>query len=478
MKRSYNFAERKNFLDFVDAAREDPVLSNHRLSQLLLLVAGTKPVPTNETFHRWQREALSQTQYQARLHRRGRRPSLTDEQKQLLLGYACDRRRSLIAVSLQHLRDFASTHLHTDLPNCTISLYMIAGGFSSQRSLKRNTRMTTQQVVDDSIAFLEVVRGYQYSSDRIIMMDETGLWSNVVQPRTYHYRGGYVSHTFLDSSVFLFLIEIVSFSYFLPLACSCHFILCGCSLRSGNAVVSTEGDRFRDTAALTVRADGKDIPPFLIKGQVGSASYASGRRPKRGEKAVGGMNTALMMKYADHLVGYVEEPSLLILDRASSHTARLTKEYIESFLTQDGLQLLHVEYIPAKAAFLVSALDNGVNAAFKQHFYTYDRSTFELKKSAVKLAWDKVTNDSILNICKRCGLDEQTSLRTIRASFEKNVRAPIPEKLKGALELYDMWKSGNIAIDGADLQRGVVYSSPHQLDDGTMDGYKWIEWGD
>jgi len=249
------------------------------------------------------------------------------------------------------------------------------------------------------------------------------------------------------------------------------------SQHRGNAVVLTEGDRFRDTAALTVRVDGKDIPPFLIKGQVGNASYASGRRPKRGEKAVGGMNTSLMMKYVDHIIPYVEEPSLLLLDRASSHTAHRTRDYIESFLTEDGRQLLHVEYIPPKAAFLVSPLDNGVNAAFKQHFYKYDRSTFPLKKSAVKLAWDKVTNDSILNICRGCGLDEGTSLRTIRTSFEKNVHGVTPEKLKGSLELYDMWKSGVIAIDGAHLHRGVEYSYPLQLDDGTIAGYKWIEWG-
>ena len=32
------------------------------------------------------------------------------------------------------------------------------------------------------------------------------------------------------------------------------------------------GDRYRDTAALTLRADGIDIPPFLIKGELDMAS--------------------------------------------------------------------------------------------------------------------------------------------------------------------------------------------------------------
>jgi len=119
----------------------------------------------------------------------------------------------------------------------------------------------------------------------------------------------------------------------------------------------SEGDRFRDTAALTVRADGVDIPPFLIKGQVGNASKASGRRPKKGEKPVKGMYKDHMKKYADHVSQYVTEPSLLLLDRASSHTSKEVIEYFEDFLTGDGQALFKVLLLPAKTAFLVSALD-------------------------------------------------------------------------------------------------------------------------
>ena len=240
--------------------------------------------------------------------------------------------------------------------------------------------------------------------------------------------------------------------------------------------MKTSGDRFRDTAALTVRADGKDIPPFFIKGQVGNASYASGRRPKRGEKAVGGMNVALMQKYAKHIAYYPNEPSLLLLDRASSHTSKKTIAELEEYLTADGRQMFKVMFIPHKAAFLVSPLDNGVIAAFKQHFYSYDRSTFELKKSAAKLAWDEVSNDAIENICSECGLDPDVPLLTICEKFEKNVHGFLPEKLKPYEKLYDQWIAGAIVIVGADLGRGVEYARPVQLDDGTLDGIKWIEW--
>lgn len=249
-----------------------------------------------------------------------------------------------------------------------------------------------------------------------------------------------------------------------------------CSLIRGNPVVRTTGDRFRDTAALTVRADGKDIPPFFIKGQVGNASYASGRRPKRGEKAVGGMNVALMKKYAKHISQYPAEPCLLLLDRASSHTSKQTVAELEDYLTPDGRQMFKVLFIPPKAAFLVSPLDNGVIAAFKQRFYTYDRSTFELKKSAAKSAWDSVSNETIAHHCRSCGLDASVSLSTIRKKFEKNVHGFIPKKLKPNLDLFEQWKAGRFRIEGAELGRGVEYSRPAQLDDGTLDGIKWIEW--
>jgi hypothetical protein len=236
------------------------------------------------------------------------------------------------------------------------------------------------------------------------------------------------------------------------------------------------GDRFRDTAALTVRADGKDIPPFFIKGQVGNASKATGRRPKPGKKAVGGMNVALMKKYSKHIAYYVTKLSLLLLDRASSHTSKQTIAELEDYLTPDGQQMFKVLLIPPKAAFLVSPLDNSVNAAFKQHFYTYDRSTFVLKQSAAKLAWDDISNATIKNACRNCGLDPSVSLSSMREKFEKNVHGFLPEKLQPLLELFDQWKAGSIVIEGADLGRGVEYSRPMQLDDGTLDGIKWIEW--
>lgn len=189
------------------------------------------------------------------------------------------------------------------------------------------------------------------------------------------------------------------------------------------------------------------------------------------------MNKDLMKIYGKHISQYVEEPSLLILDRASAHTSKEVIAELESYRTRDRRQLFKVLLLPAKSAFLLSSLDCGVNSAFKQHFYGYDRSTFPLKKSAVKLAWDDVSNESIKNICRRCGLSEEESLSSIRKRFEKNVHGSVPEKLLPSLELFERWKAGAILIPGTDLHRGVELNRPVQLDDGTLEGIKWIEWG-
>jgi hypothetical protein len=65
---------------------------------------------------------------------------------------------------------------------------MSENGFSSQQAMTRSSRVTTEEVVDDAISALEEIRSYNFPPHRIICMDETGLWSNVTQPRTYHFK--------------------------------------------------------------------------------------------------------------------------------------------------------------------------------------------------------------------------------------------------------------------------------------------------
>lgn len=221
MKRSYTFSERQHILSFVVEAKANPNLRGQTISQLLRLASTPRPPPSRDTYYAWLRNRLTQEEYHAKLSRRGRPPLLTEEQKMLLIGYSCHRRRLLKTVSLRHLQDFSSTHFNVILSDYVVSIILKERGFSSQRALKRSPHMTTQKVIDDSIQFLEELRSYNYPPSCILIMDETGLWSNTVKRITYHYRGGFVSLT--SSSFFIYLSLknfFVSLRYFLSRSAS------------------------------------------------------------------------------------------------------------------------------------------------------------------------------------------------------------------------------------------------------------------
>jgi hypothetical protein len=247
--------------------------------------------------------------------------------------------------------------------------------------------------------------------------------------------------------------------------------------RRGNAVVLETGDKFRDTVALTVRGDGVDIPPFIIVHTYATASYPSGRRCPAGEAPVKGMNTTRMIAYIDHVSQYVQEPSLLLMDRLSSHTAAEVRRHIESKTTASGERLLIPIYLPAKTAFLISPLDMGAIAAFKSRFHALDRSTLHLKLRAVREAWGAVSNDSVSNICLNCGIVGEEDLASLRQRFMADVVGAVPSELNLFADFYDAWKSGTIEVEGATRGRGVRLDIPDQLPEGHLDGVYWTNFG-
>lgn len=225
MKRSYSYAEKQHVLSVLKGLEENPITANLKSTQKLEIASGSDHPPSTATIYRWKKEALTEDEHVARLKRRGRCPKLTDEQNQLLCGFACFLRQSHETVSLQRLRDFCSTHLAVTLSSSAISKRMKEWGFSSQRAMKRESRMVSQKVVDDAIDLVSTVRGYQYPPSRILVMDETGLWSNQVAPYTYHFRNGYAIHLFSFSSFFRFFYIFpsrplfLSYSVILSLRC-------------------------------------------------------------------------------------------------------------------------------------------------------------------------------------------------------------------------------------------------------------------
>jgi hypothetical protein len=226
-----------------------------------------------------------------------------------------------------------------------------------------------------------------------------------------------------------------------------------------------------------VRGDGVDIPPFIIIHTYKNASAASGRRCGNNEAPIRGMDIPHMIEYINHISKFVTEQSLLVMDRLSSHTSAVVHRHIDSKLLPNGEKMFIPLLLPPKTAFLISPLDMGAISAFKSHFVKYDRSTIELKRKAVQLAWDNVSNESLANICFNCGVVGEETLERLEERFMKEVVGLIPEEMEDLQNFYDSWISGAINVEGATRGRGITMKSPGQLSDLHLDGVYWTNFG-
>ena len=119
---------------------------------------------------------------------RGASPLLKEDLEKLLVGFAISMRSSLQPVTLTTLMRFCQSHFNISPSLSTLSRIMAKHGFSSQKAIGRNSRMVSQEVVEDALSFIEEIRSYDFPPHRVICMDETGLWSNVTAPKTYHFK--------------------------------------------------------------------------------------------------------------------------------------------------------------------------------------------------------------------------------------------------------------------------------------------------
>lgn len=196
-----------------------------------------------------------------------------------------------------------------------------------------------------------------------------------------------------------------------------------------------------------------------------------------GEQPIKGMNIPRMKLYIDHIAPYVTKTSLLVMDRLSSHTSAKVRRYIEAFTLPSGERMFYILLLPAKTAFLISPLDMGAISAFKAHFHRLDRSTAFLKRKAVDEAWDQVSNESLSNICRNCGVIGEEDIESLRTRFLKQVVGLVPEKLVQHLDFYDAWSSGHVRVEGANLARRVTLGQSFQLEEGQLDGRRWSNFG-
>ena len=344
--------------------------------------------------------------------------------------------------------------------------------------------LVSDQVVDDAMKAIVELRGRGYAPEHTYVMDETGLWSNVMQPHTYSPVGRYALTAFPKTPIFVHIFPkmgnypiFVFTSLSRPQLLSPSILYPVLTLSSGNAVVEELGDRFRDTMIAVVRGDGCKLPPFFIKGQYGNARKDSDRRPAPGAKPVRGVNNANIVQWIVEFMEHIREPSILLWDRLAVHKSKASIEEIESYVFEDGSPAVEVMLLPPQTAFLLSPLDMGGFAEFKKYYYAFDRSTYELKISAANRAWSMISAENIRSYFLHCGLSEKRRLRDVKRQFLKEVRGSLVEEHPKVWELYDSWRNGTISVEGVSSATRLSLEQPSQLRTGSLDGSRWTQYG-
>lgn len=141
----------------------------------------------------WQNTDLSAEVEEHRVERRGSSPLMSEDQLSLLVGFATFMRTSLRPLSGKDLQEFCTSHLGKTPSLSTISRIMREHGFSSQQAMSRNSRMVSENVVESALDAIVDMRSYELPPDQLLFMDETGLWSNVTRPKTYHFSNWYTT---------------------------------------------------------------------------------------------------------------------------------------------------------------------------------------------------------------------------------------------------------------------------------------------
>jgi hypothetical protein len=170
---------------------------------------------------------MSKRAVAARLSRRGRKPTLSEAQEKLLIGHVIRHRLELHAVERSTVTGFARAYLRKKLRPQFVSDLLNKYGLSLQRSLPRASRMVDEEVVEGALKIIVELRAEGWDPKAILAMDETGIWSNTIPKKTYHFVNWFEFILFVCSTFdfpLVFLDPSLSTSFvsfpFLPPLCS------------------------------------------------------------------------------------------------------------------------------------------------------------------------------------------------------------------------------------------------------------------
>ena len=168
---------------------------------------------SERSIRNWMKEDLSQEHINERKSHAGRPRMMSDDQEHILIGYFVHRRTNLLSVNRNVLVQFAAVYINLSIQSQRISEFLQRNNISLQTSRQRGSRRVSLKVVDDAVNFVRDLRAMNYPPDRILIMDQTGLWSNVQNPRTYHFANWFATSTFPKLRFFIILLSLDIFFF-------------------------------------------------------------------------------------------------------------------------------------------------------------------------------------------------------------------------------------------------------------------------
>ena len=201
-KRSYSGEFARSVVRAKKAARAENSSSPSALPAPPLPAPRSARWPSRTTVYTWMHTDMSKCAIKKRLSRRGRKPKLAEDQEVLLIGYVIQLRLALKAVNRNDVRQFAQAYFGKKLIPQYVSDLMKKYGLSFQTSLPRQSRMIEENVVDDAMKLISELREEGWQPMNIIVMDETGIWSNSISNKTYHFKNWYELSTLHSNLLF------------------------------------------------------------------------------------------------------------------------------------------------------------------------------------------------------------------------------------------------------------------------------------
>jgi DDE superfamily endonuclease len=230
-------------------------------------------------------------------------------------------------------------------------------------NLINNFRVTIEEEIENYRKELEEARSKRLHG-KVYHMDETGLWNDSVQQKSYSKIGVTPMENTID-------------------------------------------DHGRDTLVLTCREDGLKLDAFFIGHK--KKKYRTLKNSLTGEKiqivtdrGISGMNNDIMMKWAKWFVAQKEvktKQDILSFDQHRSHL----NNNILTFLRDSGLEVIP---FPKGSAANLSMLDNSLFKDYKHDFnkeWIKNERDLSKKKEIAMKVWEKFPGEKIRNYWKKCG---------------------------------------------------------------------------